>query len=237
MNGNLSWVRLPSEWITAGGLKSFSWKNGGGANETAALMTLIGLAHRADQTTGVALATYDDLTEALSISRAKVSDGLDILSERRLITRQVDGRSSFKLENFDPLRGWAILPRKSLYREKRIEAFKDFHLRKLVELDALKLYLLIVAGRDRDRNRAFISYPKIEEMAAIPTNRIKSALSLLVVNNLVYAEQNIRDTVGVVQSYRLPQIEPRRHAGTVGRGELNVEPADFNAADPSDGPF
>lgn len=223
-----NWVRLPTAWIAEGGLKAFSWRKGAGSFETAALMTLIALAHRTDQETGIAEATYDDLTAALGISRTSVSEGLDILAKRGQIGRTVAGRSSFKLEGFDRSEGWAILPAKHLYRNDEILAFRDFHLRKLAELDALKLYLLIVAGRDRLKNRAFLSYDKMEEKAGVPTNRIKAALSLLVVNHLVYVEQNAREDVGVIQSYRLPQIETRLHGGTVGRQDVTEGPSDFS---------
>lgn len=222
MTVKLDWVRLPTAWIAENGLKAFAHPKGAGSSETAALMVLIAIAHHADQETGVARITYNQLTKALSVSRTMVAEGLDILEKRNIVTRGADGRSSFKLVGFNPASGWAILPARRLYSGDEIAAFKEFHLRKPTELDALKLYLLFVAQRDREQNRAFVSYPKMEEKTGIKTNRIRAALSLLTIHHLVYTEQTGRgDALGVVQSYRLPQIESRRHGGTTGRQQMD----------------
>ena len=49
------WVRLPSTWIEAGGLREFRWRPGG-ADNVAALLALSVIAHNADDT-GTARAT------------------------------------------------------------------------------------------------------------------------------------------------------------------------------------
>ncbi len=117
------WVKLPSRWIENGGLKKFLWKNGGSDN-TAALMALIVIAHHADEDTGMAKMTYDDLCKATDISRAKLSKGLCLLEDRGIIKRWQNGRSSFQLVGFDPKRGWCKLPASRLYEEKVVEAFR-----------------------------------------------------------------------------------------------------------------
>ena len=45
-------------------------------------MTLVAVAHCADQETGRARLTYDELTERTTLSRAKVSHGLTVLEDR-----------------------------------------------------------------------------------------------------------------------------------------------------------
>lgn len=221
MTVRLGWVRLPSAWITEGGLRRFSWRKGRNSAETAALMTLIALAHRTDQETGVAKVTYDELTEAISVSRTVLADALELLASRGRIQRDVAGRSTFGLADFSADEGWAMLPAKRLYHAGQIIAFRDFHLRKVEELDALKVYLLVVAGRDRKRNRTFMNYDQITERSGVPSNRIRTALSILALNHLVHVELTDRESIGVTQSYRLPQIEPRQHGGTVGRQEVS----------------
>ncbi|WP_237064663.1 hypothetical protein [Loktanella sp. M215] len=42
------WVKLPSAWMEEGGLSAFKWRAEAGASETAALMVLMAIAHRAD---------------------------------------------------------------------------------------------------------------------------------------------------------------------------------------------
>ena len=79
------WVKLPSAWMEDGGLSKFKWRAETGASETAALMVLIAVAHRANLDDGIARTTYDELTTATGISRTKVSDGLDVLETRKLV--------------------------------------------------------------------------------------------------------------------------------------------------------
>lgn len=65
----LPFSRLPSRWITDGGLKAFKWSARDGANSTAALLVLAVIVHHADQA-GLATLTYDQLTMATGISRS-----------------------------------------------------------------------------------------------------------------------------------------------------------------------
>jgi hypothetical protein len=44
-----AWVRLPTSWIEAGGLKNLKWvPGGGGSDNAAALMALTVISHAAD---------------------------------------------------------------------------------------------------------------------------------------------------------------------------------------------
>jgi hypothetical protein len=223
------WVRLPSSWIDKRGLSRFSWRYGGaGSDNTAALMVLTVIAHNADAETGVAQATYDRICNDTGLSRAKVSNGLDVLQRIKVITtRPQDARSTYALTGYDPAIGWAKFPVKSMYSQGRIIAFDEFRLRKVVELDALKLFFLFVARRGRDTNLANIGYEKIEDYTNIRRVRIKSAISFLASLSLVYVEHvpSQSNSHGVSNCYRIVGIEPYRHMGTRGRNpvESNLE--------------
>lgn len=215
----LDWVRLPTQWIQDGGLKELRWDAGEGSDRVAALMVLIALAHRAEANSGEGHATYDGLMQATGLSRAKIAKGLDVLSARNLVTRGAQGRSSFALVDYDLARGWAKLPARPLYSGGRIAAFADFHLRKAAELNALKLYLLFVARRGNDTNLAQISYDKITEYTGLDRNRIKQALTLLAIANLVHVERVPSDVndFAVSNAYRITHIDSYAHMGTRGR--------------------
>ena len=159
------WVRFPSAWIDAQGLTKLAWKSGGeGADNIAALMALTAIAHAADQETGIAKLTYNDLIAATGLSRAKLSNGLIILKRIQVIGEALDpGQSIYQLANFGPPHHWAKIPLKSMRSLGRIAAFADLRLRKAVELDALKLFFLFIARRNRDTNYANIGYDKIPE--------------------------------------------------------------------------
>lgn len=224
---NLSkWVRLPSSWIEEGGLRQIPWGNAGiGSNHTAALMTLTAIAHTADQETGCVRLTYDMICNATGLSRSKVSNGLSILSEHKIIERSPDGRSTFKLSKFDPNGGWAIFPARSMYSSSRIFAFDNFHLRTATELNALKLFFLFVARRGRDTNMANISFDKIESYTAIPRAKIKAGISLLATIPLVYVEQGPSQIseFGISNAYRIVGVNTNVHMATTVRGLDAIE--------------
>ena len=220
------WVRLPIGWIADHRLKEFKWANSGpGADQVAALMTLVAIAHCADQETGRARLTYDELTKRACLSRAKVSAGLKVLQDRKLITRRADGRrSDVGLANYDHNLGWAKLPMKTMYAAGRIRAFDEFTLRRPIELDAMKLFFLFAERRDRASNVANISYDGIESYTGIARQKIKPAQSLLAALSLVYVELTLstQSERGIANAYRIVGVESRVHRGTRGRWEVEA---------------
>jgi hypothetical protein len=93
----LDWVRLPTSWIIdETGLTNFRWNKDKGANNVAALMTLIVLAHHADEN-GTGELIYDQICAATGLSRSKVSGGLAALAAECVIVRKTTGRSTYRL--------------------------------------------------------------------------------------------------------------------------------------------
>jgi hypothetical protein len=216
----LPWVMMPSDWIMEGGLQQFRWASESGANNIAALMSFAPILHRADRVSGVARLTYDDLKLATSLSRSKISAGLEILEKRKLIEREPEGRSTYKLCDFNPSGGWAKFPALRLYRDGSISFFYELNLRKRAELDAMKLWYFITARRDNDDNLAKVTYDHVTELTGIARERVKTALSLLAANGMVHIEHipSRYSEYGIANAYRIPQIDSSRHMGTVGRG-------------------
>lgn len=216
------WTRLPSRWITSGTLSQLKWASGGeGSDNTAALMALTAITHVADEDTGIARATYDHLCNSTGLSRAKLSKALNLLHALGIIiTAPFDPRSTYRLVGYDPYSGWSKFPAKSMYSGDRIVAFDHFGLRKPIELDALKLFFLFVARRDRKTNMANIGYEKIEEYTDINRAKIKPAISFLASLPLAYVEQvpSEINPQGYSNAYRIVGIDPYRHMGTRGRG-------------------
>lgn len=217
------WVRLPSTWINRRGLRRLQWGESGlGSDNTAALMALTVIAHHADRDNGAARITYDMFCTAAGLSRAKLSNGLGVLENIRVIERAPNGRSTYRLAEYDPNGGWAKLPARAMYVGDRIAGFANFGLRSRAELDALKLFFLFAARRDRDTNMANISYDKIEEYTGIQRPKIKPALSLLTLNSFIRVEtvESTENANGVANVYRVVGVEPYRHNGTTGRRGL-----------------
>lgn len=229
------WVKLPTGWIEDEGLRHFHWSAAyGGSDDIAALMSLLAIAHHANQDNGEAKLTYDELTQLTTLSRAKVSSGLKKLEEEKIIERG-SARSIYKLSNYNSQRDWAKLPAKGLYNAQRISAFSEFRLRKVGELNALKLYFLFVSRRDRATNLASIRYDRIRDYTGIERNSIKGGLSILVLNGLVHVESILNPDGSIHHAYRLPQIEPYNHMGTRGRSRTpnfgNSAPSGFVSLD------
>ena len=215
------WVRLPSKWIRRQGLRALQWDSEGrGADNIAALMILTAIAQHTSADRGVAKLTYDALCFMTALSRAKLSNGLDVLERIKVVERTPEGRSSYKLSNFSLNGGWAMLPAECMYSSGKIAAFSDFHLRNETELNALKLFFLFVAQRGGDTNMANIGYDKIVEYTAIDRSKIKAAISRLVVIPLVYVEQvpSKKNPLGFANAYRIVGLNPYKHMGTMGRG-------------------
>jgi hypothetical protein len=225
----LNWVKLPTGWIRGehGGLRDLRWTAELGANNVAALMILIVIAHHAEL--GAARLTYDQLSQLTSLSRAKVSGGLKVLATLGVIKPRATGHSQFELTDFNPKSGWAKLPASRLYTHGRVTIFSEMTLRKPVELHALKLYLLFVAMRDDDTNLAHLTYRSIEDYTGVDGHAIKRALNVLAANGAVHIEHvpSTQSQYGIANAYRIAGIDDRRHRGTVhrawdgGRNDLN----------------
>jgi hypothetical protein len=152
------------------------------------------------------------------LSRTKISGGLRALEELGLIRRRGLPRSRYEIMNY-AARPWGKLPAKGLYAQGGIAAFGDFHLRRRVELDALKLYWLAVGRRNSATNVANMKYETITKYSGIERGRIRSAASLLAALRLVHIERLPSEisSRGISNGYRLSHLDPYVHMGTKGR--------------------
>lgn len=215
------WVRCPTDWVREKrGLREFTFIGDGGAHHTAALMCLTAILHAADQDSGIARLTYDQLEQITGRCGTLIAEGLRVLSEQGLI-RPAGKRSTYALRGFAPA-GWGKFPFKSLYKGDTIDFFDDCRLRSRTELDALKLLFLFVALRSEDTNLAKVSYDKINDYTGISRENIKRGTSLLATHGIVFTEHAASEVneYGVANVYRIRGIDSRRHRGTRGRRHL-----------------
>ncbi|QJS29271.1 hypothetical protein ELH43_36925 [Rhizobium ruizarguesonis] len=209
------WVRLPTQWIESKRLTEFTWVQGQGGSQIAALIALIAIAHRTDDE-GIARMTYDEIEHVTGMSRATVAAGLDVLESRGLLIREPAGQSTFKLADFKLTEGWAKLPAKGLYDKGVLSFAQHFGKRSKGELFALKLYLLFVSRRDRKLNLALLNYTSITEYTGLQRHQIRQGLSVLMLNGLVHVERlaSWESNIGKANAYRLTHIDSYRHRGT-----------------------
>ncbi|PAY03171.1 hypothetical protein CKO50_01195 [Pseudoalteromonas sp. HM-SA03] len=229
------WSRMPSYWIRDENslpLSKMKWTGCNKADQIAALMIYIVMVHHAnDEPTtkhpevGTCELTYTRLSDITGLSRAKIAGGLRVLLNLEIIEDISVGRNNiFKITNFENRSGWAKLPAKGLYSKdlSRIEAFHSFHLRRKNELNAMKVYLVILALRSDAKNYAIVSYDKLSMYTGIHRNELKSAISLLINLNLLQVDSGVSDMneYATVNMYRPCYLEPHKHRGTIGRKML-----------------
>ncbi len=221
---------MPSFWIRGEGypLRELRWNGSEKSDQIAALMIYIALVHHANTESTVKMPdlgtcdlTYTEIANITNLSRAKVSGGLKILLQMGLIHKVSKGRNNiYQITNYGSVGGWAKLPFRGLYAKdfSRILAFDHFKLRTKNELNALKIYLVIISFRTNSTNYAQLSYDKISEYTGILRNDIRSAISLLVNINLVQVDigNSEINKFSTVNLYRPCHLETYKHRGTVG---------------------
>ncbi len=220
---------MPSFWLRdedRGVLKGMRWVGPEKADQIAALMVYIVLVHRAsneatpgDPDIGVARITYSGLSDITGLSRAKISGGLKILRELDAIDVESHGKSnSYRITSYKKKSGWAKLPTRGLYSKdgRTIPAFHQFHLRLKVELNALKLYLLILALRNDEMNYAKVSYKRLSERTGVPQTEVRSAISFLTALGLIHVDKESTDlnAYSTVNIYRPCHLDRYNHRGT-----------------------
>lgn len=207
------WSKLPTWWIEneRDVLPQFVWRPNG-ANEIAALMCYILLVHRSGGQDMDVRVTYTDFMDTLSLSKAKVSEGLKLLEARDLIDRP--DRSLFYVNGMAERSPWGKLPCKSMYSVTglTITMFKNFSLRSRHELNALKLLILVCSRTDSVSGRAMIAAETIKKWSGIPKNDIKFAADKLINHGLMHQERvHDQGTQNVYWGYRLSGNQSRIH--------------------------
>lgn len=231
------WARMPSYWLRDDNnlpLPSMRWSGPQKADQIAALMLYIVLVQNTNDRpnainieAGTCSMTYTQLSDVTGLSRAKVAGGLKILLNLRVISSVGTGRKSiFKITNYENSGGWGKLPAKGLYSKdlRRVDAFHTFHLRKKNELNALKVYLIVIALRDDAKNYAIVGYEKLSRYTGIHKNELKSAISLLINLNLLQVDSGNSDInqYATMNMYRPCHLEAYKHRGTTGRSSSSL---------------
>lgn len=217
------WVRMPTEHIANDidpFLAKFRWRGKNKSDQIAMLMLYLVILHRAEH--GRTSLSYTEFSHITGLSRAKIAAGLALLLEHELISKDTRFRTNcYVIENHEAT-PWGKLPALRLYSEDgyKLHAFHRFNLRQKNELNALKLYYLIIAFRNNATNYAKIGYDKITYYTGIQRSDIRTAISLLIGLKLIHVDEApSRYEQGKVNCYRLVYLDSNRHRGTSGRSD------------------
>lgn len=211
------WTQLPTDWVRNEGLRKFRWSQHGGSG-ISALMTLIALGQRLPQDgSKLVVATYDELTTALGVSRATLSLGLNLLKELEFLDSTAMKRSTYKINLSGDI--WGKLPARTLYNNSTgvFLPFEYWKLRGADELNALKLYIYLIAARDTKSNTILSSYETFEKYTGVHVGHVRKALSLLMHSRLIVVERQSsrfheRKEPNI---YRLVGLEDYKHFATL----------------------
>ena len=229
------WARMPSYWIRDEDqlpLAKLKWSGPDKTDQIAGLMLYVVLTHHANTEVtkdlsepGLCALTYTQLSDITGLSRKKVAGGLRVLRGLNLISEISTGRNNvYQIENYGSHAGWAKLPARGLYSrdQQTLHAFHKFKLRSKNELNALKIYLLIIAQRTNTTNYAVISYDRISTYTGIARNEIRAAISLLVNLGLVHVDvgSSNLNNYSVMNLYRPSYLEAYKHRGTTAKATL-----------------
>jgi hypothetical protein len=135
--------------------------------------------------------SYDELIGLTNLSRAMVSAAIKRLEalDRLTVKRGRKGEPSrYFLPDYGTNDHWTKISNRRMFRganSMRIGVLHDLSLRRVSDLDALKLYLLFSAMQDKAGGGAMLGYEKITEYAGVPQNRIRRAVSVLVEQDLI----------------------------------------------------
>jgi DNA-binding transcriptional regulator GbsR (MarR family) len=233
-----TWVQLPLWWVSdsedSSFLKKLNWNNpGANSHNTAALMVLLAIAtntsHRQTHKNpiiGSVDLSFTDLTNITLLSRKLISEGLKKLIESGLIKKSKARKvNQYTLLRTSSSEGWGKLPAKKLYESnlESIKAFKHFKMRSKVELNALKIYFLIVALRGNETNYSQMTYDTITRRTGVRRADINGAISLLVSSELirVIKLESMKNKYATVNAYRLIGIDSYKHEGTSGKIDID----------------
>lgn len=199
---------FPCPWVRNGELRNINAQTPHSLSALKLYMAILSWVDRADwaqrreQPSEVFMLcspTYSDLQTTTGLDRSEIAPALQQLeSWGRLRVLKQGKRNVYEILG-NPTEGWAKVPLAAFEENKLRElglkhTSTPAHMRKQVMLDAFKLYYLFLAFREKQTNRARISYDKIESYAGIRRRGIRRAISLLVVNGLIHAESAYKTT-------------------------------------------
>ncbi|MCQ3032562.1 helix-turn-helix domain-containing protein [Pseudomonas syringae] len=208
----LRWAKMPNRWAMQGGLKRFGERDGNAQvdltvlnTSLAALKVYLAICTRAKYETGVVKTTYPELCRLAGLSRNVIARSLQVLEDNGYIRRDTThprGGSLIYVERWLEDQGFAKIPKSWFYHgrgpkddhssnppEKTLTKLKGFTFNKRLSLQALKIYILLLALRHRDFPKddglTVISYDRISELTDVGRHSVSPAITLLFEMNLI----------------------------------------------------
>ena len=212
----MAWAKLPSAWAKIPvsevaeeeqsnggvGLRGITWRTHKSTG-TAGLMVLLALSILLNQrqrgnhvpNANQVLASYTELEEMTGLSRLLISRSLRLLEELQAInTLRIGNACAYELLGIERNGGWCAAPQGHLLDGatylRRLKGIRET-LRRPSSLYAMKLYILLLAFRDRRQNITRISYEKIGAYTGMRREDISVAWQIIAALQLGYLADDI----------------------------------------------
>lgn len=199
------WGKLPSWWFRPGSEALTTLHGGQSAGESqAALRVYLGLAaaKRSDASSFEVRGSLNDLEDLTQLSRVMTLRGIHRAVQAGLISYKPGNRTA--PSDFELLRpeegagGWAKLPRAQV-----LERVPRIPHRGTTALVALKLYLIMLAGRPNDNVVVALRHQTLRDKSGAQPNQIRPAVSLLANEGLVHVITEDASDGFLVQRYQV----------------------------------
>lgn len=202
-------AKMPIKWIQEGGLKAFGnrpapddaidLKHQNGS--ITALKLYMTLCIKATFQTGEVKTTYSQLISLSGMSRPVIARSLKRLVDAGLITKM---STSLRQGSVIYINGWleqrsyGMIPKRWLFDGNQgmaILKLQEFRY-SVVALNALRIYLLLIGFRDKDRHGlAVISYSTISRLTGVPRHRVAESITALYDMDLISYRQADFNTI------------------------------------------
>lgn len=148
-----------------------------------AILSNLGQVKRGRRTDNWIVASYDELESITLLSREMVAKGLKLLRELGAITSRREGnRCAYELVGIDTDGAWCALPQDQLMQGsetlRRLAGMRET-IKRRTSLDAMKLYMLLLAFRVNNSNVARVGYELIRQYTGLRREQISMAVQLL----------------------------------------------------------
>lgn len=204
-----AWAKFPTAWLSLVAaiedapppLRELDWR-GHRTSAVAALILLMALAIRLNQSRkgrelqagieNVVSVTWDDLQQMSGFARATVGKGLSLLEAIGAIKTEKKGRSSYyELNGVGTRGGWCQLPQDELLSaDGTLTHLKGVTTNRVV-LNAMKIYVLLMALRNQRFNTTSVSYEGICKRTGIRRADVSSALGYLTALELIGVSEDL----------------------------------------------
>jgi hypothetical protein len=205
----LFWKKMPCSWQKDPNFHS-QLKTAPAGTAIAALKLYLALCLKANYEkkdhfpyAGCVQRTITQLGDIVDMSRPMVIRGLTLLKAMDVIEVVLKRPAMYRIKEYDTAPYWTKLPRAHLFggaKEEAITAINAMGNRGKSVLQALQLYLYLASIRDKDTQRANVSYTQMDMVLGVTRNEVSRAISALVNHDLI----TVRPGEMTPQARRLP---------------------------------